>query len=108
MDATNLEGHFLHDQYLELLWKAQKVEDHRLAELILRRLKGVAMEMTVAPVSACEVIPFPGMSICTNVPYPEPEPVRLLWPQQPLRHLLSMLLGYCTVVLFFGFFGLST
>lgn len=107
MDADNLEGHFLHDQYLELLWKAQKIEDHRLAELILRRLKGMAMEIAVAPVSACEVIPFPGMPFRTNIQHPELEPVRLLWPRQPLRHLLSMVLGYCGLVLFFGFFGLN-
>lgn len=107
MAADNPNGHFMRDQYLELLWTAQKIEDHRLVDLILRRFKAMAIEMTLAPVSACEVIPFPGMVACTNVPCAGCDAIRPLWPRRPLRHVLAILFGYCSVVLFFGFFGLS-
>ena len=39
MDPINRDYCGTRDQYLELLWTAQKVEDRRLTELILRRLK---------------------------------------------------------------------
>jgi hypothetical protein len=95
--------YYMRDQYLELLWTAQKVEDLRLTELILQRLKDTALEMTVAPAPACEIIPFPSIIVHPS----EPDSRRLLWPRQPLRHLVSMLCGYCVFVLFFGFFGIA-
>ncbi len=36
MGDSNPDDHCMRDQYLKLLWAAQKVEDCRLAELILR------------------------------------------------------------------------
>ena len=104
MGIDNPNDHFMRDQYLDMLWKAQRIEDHRLAELILKRLKGVAIEMTVAPVAACEVIPFPGSVGCTKVLCGGSELAYSLWPRRPLRHLLSFMTGYCVVVLFFRFF----
>ncbi|BBO71465.1 hypothetical protein DSCA_53950 [Desulfosarcina alkanivorans] len=107
MDPTHPDYHFMRDQYLELLWAAQRVEDRRLTELILRRLKDTALEMTVAPEPACEIIPFPSIIVHPVGCADGYDDVRLLWPRQPLRHLLSMVCGYCGVVLFFGFFGLT-
>jgi hypothetical protein len=107
VNHNDQDYHDTRDQYLELLWAAQKVEDRRLTELILQRLKDTAIEMTVAPSPACEIIPFPciighfsgtEVRIDTNPP---------LWPRQPLHHLLSILCGYSMVVLFFAFFGLN-
>lgn len=96
----------MRDHYLELLWSAQKVEDRRLTELILQRLKDTAVEMTIAPVPACEIIPFPGIIVQPENPSERHDEIQLLWPRKPLHHLLSMACGYLVVVLFFGFFGL--
>jgi hypothetical protein len=63
VDDTHPDYHFMRDQYLELLWTAQRIEDRRLTELILKRLKDTALEMTVTPVPACEIIPFPGIIV---------------------------------------------
>jgi hypothetical protein len=107
MNYNDQYYHEMRDQYLELLWTAQKVEDRRLTELILQRLKDTAIEMTVAPSPACEIIPFPCI---IGHPYGnETQDVsgRLLWPRQPLRHLISILCGYWIVVLFFGLFGVT-
>ena len=103
MDDNNRDYHCMRDHYLELLWAAQKVEDRRLTELILRRLKDTALEMTTAPAPACEIIPFPRTIVCADG-YDE---IRLIWPRQPLRHLLSMICGYAAVVVFFGVFGIT-
>lgn len=103
MDDNNRDYHCMRDHYLELLWAAQKVEDRRLTELILRRLKDTALEMTTAPAPACEIIPFPHRIVYADG-YDE---IRLIWPRQPLRHLLSMICGYAAVVLFFGVFGIT-
>ncbi len=103
MDDKFQDYHFMRDQYLELLWAAQKVEDRRLTELVLQRLKDTAIEMTVAPAPACEVIPFPSIIVHTT----GCDDIRLLWPRQPLRHLLSMICGYTVVVIFFGLFGIT-
>jgi hypothetical protein len=96
----------MRDQYLELLWAAQKVEDRRLTELILQRLKDTAIEMTVAPSPACEIIPFPCL---IARPYRNEQDAsnHLMWPREPLRHLISILCGYCIIVLFFGLFGIN-
>lgn len=107
MSDNNQEYHCMRDHYLELLWAAQKVEDCRLTELILRRLKDTAMEMTVAPAPACEVIPFPSTIVFTSDCTDGHDDIRLIWPREPLHHLLSMICGYSAVVLFFGFFGLT-
>lgn len=107
MDHNDRHYNDTRDQYLEMLWVAQRVEDRRLTELILQRLKDTAIEMTVAPAPACEIIPFPCIighpsgGCATDSSRP------LLWPSQPLRHLISILCGYCGIVLFFGFFGLN-
>ena len=106
MDPVDRNYYCMRDQYLELLWAAQKVEDRRLTELILLRLKDMAIEMAVAPSPACEIIPFPSIIVqplgaCSESDLIHP------WPRQPLRHLLSIVCGYCAVVLFFGFFGLA-
>lgn len=108
MDDTHPDYHFMRDQYLELLWTAQRVEDRRLTELILKRLKDTALEMTVTPVPACEIIPFPGIIVHSDGGADGYDDIRLLWPRQPLRHLLSMIGGYCAVVLFFGLFGIPS
>ena len=107
MGDNNQDYHCMRDQYLELLWAAQKVEDCRLTELILRRLKDTALEMTVAPAPACEIIPFPSTIVCTSGCADGHDDIRLIWPREPLRHLLSMVCGYAAVVLFFGFFGIT-
>ena len=106
MNDIQEEYHAMRDQYLELLWTAQKVEDRRLTELILQRLKDTAIEMTVAPSPACEVIPFPCIYVHPAVPS-DSEYCHQPWPRQPLHHLVSILCGYCAVVLFFAFFGLT-
>lgn len=106
-DRNKNDYHYMRDQYLELLWAAQKVEDRRLTELILQRLKETALEMTVAPAPACEIIPFPNIIVHTSGCADRYDDIRLLWPRQPLRHLLSMICGYCSVVLFFAAFGIS-
>lgn len=106
MDPVNRDYFDTRDQYLELLWAAQKVEDCRLTELILLRLKDMAIEMAVSPSPACEVIPFPSIIVQPLGPEPEPDYTHP-WPRQPLRHLLSIICGYCAVVLFFGLFGLA-
>ena len=106
MDNINQDYHGMRDQYLELLWAAQKVEDCRLTELILQRLKEMAIEMAVAPAPACEIIPFPSIIVQSPGPVSEPDAVHP-WPRQPLPHLLSIICGYCVVVLFFGLFGLA-
>jgi hypothetical protein len=106
VDPINRDYHGTRDQYLELLWAAQRVEDKRLTELILLRLKEMAIEMAVSPTPACEVIPFPNIIVHPVGPDREPDKVHP-WPCQPLRHLLSIVCGYCAVVLFFGLFGLS-
>lgn len=107
MNDNHQDYHYMRDQYLELLWTAQKVEDRRLTELILRRLKDTAREMTVAPTPACEVIPFPCIVRHPSVPGYDIDVIHSLWPQQPLRHLLSFLCGYCGTVVFFAIFGIS-
>lgn len=105
MDPINQDHHGMRDQYLELLWAAQKVEDCRLTELILLRLKDMAIEMAISPAPACEIIPFP--SIIAQPLGPDSEQGHIHpWPRQPLQHLLSFIGGYCAVVLFFGLFGL--
>ena len=106
-DKNNQDDHCMRDQYLELLWAAQKVEDRRLTELILQRLKDTALEMTVTPAPACEIIPFPNIIVHTSGCEDRYDDIRLLWPRQPLRHLLSMICGYCGVVLFFAAFGIN-
>jgi hypothetical protein len=107
MSDNNQDYHCMRDHYLELLWAAQKVEDCRLTELILRRLKDTALEMTVAPAPACEIIPFPSTIVYTSGCADRHDDMRLIWPREPLRHLLSMICGYAVVVLFFGFFGIT-
>ena len=107
MGDNNQDYHCMRDHYLELLWAAQKVEDCRLTELILRRLKDTALEMTVAPAPACEIIPFPSTIVYTSGCADRHDDIRLIWPREPLRHLLSMICGYAVVVLFFGFFGIT-
>jgi len=107
MSDNNQDYHCMRDHYLELLWAAQKVEDCRLTELILRRLKDTALEMTVAPAPACEIIPFPSTIVYTSGCADRHDDIRLIWPREPLRHLLSMICGYAVVVLFFGFFGIT-
>ncbi|WP_419656268.1 uncharacterized protein Dvar_53710 [Desulfosarcina variabilis str. Montpellier] len=107
MNHSDQHYHEMRDQYLELLWAAQKVEDRRLTELILQRLKDTAIEMTVAPSPACEIIPFPciiGHHYGNETMH---APSHLMWPRQPLRHLISILCGYWIVVLFFGLFGVT-
>jgi len=106
MDPVNRGDYCMRDQYLELLWAAQKVEDRRLTELILLRLKDMAIEMAVSPSPACEIIPFPSIIVQPLGTCPEPDLIHP-WPRQPLRHLLSIICGYCAVVLFFGLFGLA-
>jgi hypothetical protein len=96
----------MRDQYLELLWTAQKVEDRRLTELILLRLKDMAIEMAVAPSPACEIIPFPSIIVQPIGPECDNDHVHP-WPRQPLRHLLSIVCGYTAIVIFFGIFGLA-
>lgn len=108
MNPNDQQYHDTRDQYLELLWAAQKVEDRRLTELILQRLKDTAIEMTVAPSPACEVIPFPCMIGHLSGHETQDAPGYPLWPRQPLQHVLSFLCGYCIIVLFFGFFGLNS
>ncbi len=105
MDHNNQDYHGMRDQYLELLWVAQKVEDRRLTELILLRLKDMAIEMAVSPSPACEIIPFPSIIVQPLGSISEQDHVHP-WPRQPLRHLVSILCGYCMAVLFFGLFGL--
>lgn len=107
MNDTHQDHSFMRDQYLEPLWTAQKVEDRRLTELILQRLKDTAIEMTVAPTPACEVIPFPCIFVHSSIPSPDSDFAHPLWPRQPLRQLISIIGGYCVVVLFFTFFGLT-
>lgn len=107
MGDNDQDYHCMRDHYLELLWAAQKVEDCRLTELILRRLKDTAIEMTVAPAPVCKVIPFPSTIVYTSKCADGHEDNRLIWPREPLRHLLSMVCGYAAVVLFFGFFGIT-
>lgn len=108
MDDKNYQDeNCIRDQYLELLWAAQKVEDLRLTELILQRLKDTALVMTVIPAPACEVIPFPNIIVHTSGCANRYNDIRLLWPRQPLRHLLSMIYGYCGVVLFYATFGIN-
>ena len=106
MDTSQYDDYRMRDQYLELLWAAQKVEDRRLTELILQRLKDMALEMTVHPTPACEIIPFPSIIVQPIGTTIEREPAHP-WPRQPLRHLLSFICGYCAVVLFFALFGLT-
>ena len=106
MDPVNRDYYGTRDQYLELLWTAQKVEDRRLTELVLLRLKDMAIEMAVSPTPACEIIPFPSIIVQPLGSDSEPEPIHP-WPRQPLPHLLSFLCGYWVVVLFFGLFGLA-
>jgi len=108
VDDYKPDYHFMRDQYLELLWAAQRVEDRRLTELVLNRLRETAKEMTVAPAPACEIIPFPSMIVPHTGCADGPDDIRLIWPRQPLRHLLSMIGGYCAVVLFFALFGIAT
>lgn len=108
MSDSKQDDHWMRDQYLELLWAAQKVEDRRLTELILRRLKDTALEMTVAPTPACEIIPFPCIIRHPSIPSLDADAMHPLWPQRPLRHLVSILCGYFVIVLFFGLFGIST
>jgi hypothetical protein len=107
MGDNNQDYHCMRDHYLELLWAAQKVEDCRLTELILRRLKDTALEMTVAPAPACEIIPFPSTIVYSSGFVEGHDDIRLIWPREPLRHLLSMICGYAAVVIFFGFFGIT-
>lgn len=106
MAPVNRDYHGMRDQYLEILWTAQKVEDRRLTELILRRLKDMAYEMAISPAPACEIIPFPNIVAQPLGPASEDD-LAHPWPKQPLRHLLSFACGYFVVVLFFGLFGLS-
>jgi hypothetical protein len=106
VDSSNQDYHGVRDQYLELLWTAQKVEDRRLTELILLRLKDMAIEMAVSPTPACEIIPFPSIIVQPMGSGGESYHTHP-WPRQPLRHLLSVVCGYCAVVLFFGLFGLT-
>jgi hypothetical protein len=71
VDDTHPDYHFMRDQYLELLWAAQRVEDRRLTELDPQASQGHGpMEMTVAPAPACEIIPFPGIIVhsCRRAP----------------------------------------
>ena len=106
MDPTHQDYYGMRDQYLELLWAAQKVEDRRLTELVLQRLRDMALEMAVNPTPACEIIPFPSIIVQPGLPSMEPDHLHP-WPRQPLRHLVSIICGYCAVVLFFALFGLS-
>ena len=108
MDSDSLNDPcFMRDQYLELLWAAQRVEDRRLTEMILGRLKAIAYEMTVAPAPACEVIPFPSLIVHASRTSQLGEYIDPLWPRQPLHHLMSMLCGYCGSVFFFALYGLG-
>ena len=107
MDKNHQDYNCMRDQYLELLWAAQKVADRRLTELILQRLKDTAYEMTVMPTPACEIIPFPSIIVPPMSSSVETDPVHP-WPRQPLRHLLSFVLGYFVIIVFFGVFGISS
>ena len=106
MDPIRYDWYGMRDQYLELLWAAQKVEDRRLTELVLKRLKDMAIEIAVHPSPACEIIPFPSIIVQPLGLSSEADHIHP-WPRQPLRHLLSVVCGYCAVVIFFGLFGLS-
>ena len=107
MDDYKPDYHFMRDQYLESLWAAQRVEDRRLSELIVKRLRDTATEMTVASAPPCEIIPFPSINVPHAGCVDGHDDIRLIWPRQPLRHLLSMIGGYCAVVLFFALFGIA-
>lgn len=108
MNDHNQDYNCMRDQYLELLWAAQKVEDRRLTELILLRLKDMAVEMAIAPSPACEIIPFPSIIVQPSGFHGSvsEQDCSHPWPRQPLRHLLSIVCGYCAVVLFFAMFGI--
>jgi hypothetical protein len=64
------------DLYLQLLRKAQEVEDPRLVGMILERLKEGAPHLLTAE-TGCVVIPFPMAAVRPSVRIPEPR----FWPR---------------------------
>ena len=88
IETTNL--------YWEMLWKAQRMEDKKLVQLIRRRIKEMARQAAHQP-CACRIIPFPA------VPAPAMPQPRLaafsFWPKYPLIGTLAFLAAYFMLIL---------
>ena len=88
------------DLYLQLLRKAQEVEDPRLVGMILERLK-LGAPYLVATDSGCVVIPFP-----ISIPWPEPQPAEsCFWPKVAVAQIGCLVAFYALLVVGHSFFG---
>jgi len=60
------------DYYLQMMQKAQQLNDQGLIRLILKKMAGLGMPGALSTAGGCHVIPFP--SIHNREMDPEPEP----------------------------------
>ena len=80
MGNDNYEFNETTDLYLQILRRAQELEDRKLVALIVDRLKENAQHL-LQPDSGCQIIPFPG-SISPPPPPPLDEPQ--FWPRMAM------------------------
>lgn len=91
------------DLYQQMLWTARRMEDQKLVELILKRLK-TGTESVVTTAAGCQVIAFPASCVhprCISAAGDAQN-----WPRQPLLQTASILVGYGSLIaasLIFGF-----
>jgi len=55
------------DYYLQMMQKAQQLNDQKLVKLILKKLVRLGMTSSVSTNSGCIIIPFPAVHCSTNV-----------------------------------------
>ena len=56
-----------HDYYLQIMQKAQKLNDQKLIKLILKKLTQLGITGAISTTSECIVIPFPTIHCSTKV-----------------------------------------
>ena len=87
------------DLYLQLLRRAQEVEDPRLVSMILERLKSESSPLAAAG-SGCIIIPFPPLSTAPEAGPDEP----CFWPRVAVVQVCYILAFYALVVAGHSFF----
>ena len=55
------------DHYLQMMQKAQELNDQNLIKLILKKLVRLSMTSSVSTNNGCIIIPFPAVHCSTNV-----------------------------------------
>lgn len=84
------------DLYLQMLREAQRVEDRRLAAMILQRLKD-NVHLSTHRENDNLIIPFP----CPFIPslLTPNDPSARVWPKNIVTHTLAAVAGYVALIL---------